>query len=56
MENENTAPETQQQAPAAEQTEAVQEAPAEDSNEVVCESCGAHYSKGDTACPNISNH
>lgn len=56
MENENTASETQQEAPAVEQEQAQQEAPAEDSNEVVCVTCGAHYSKGDTACPNISNH
>jgi len=64
MENENTAQETQQEDPVVEQTEAAQEPPAAEQAhdettepvEVVCESCGAHYSKGDTACPNVSNH
>jgi len=64
MENENAAPEKPQEDPAVEQAEAAQEATvaeqAEEAHdelvEVVCESCGAHYSKGDTACPNVSNH
>ena len=55
MENENTAQEAQQENPVVEQAEATQEGPV-DPVEVVCVTCGAHYSKGDTACPNISNH
>lgn len=58
-ENENTAQEPEQPEAAAEPVakEVSEEQPEQlPEHELICGECGAHYSKGDIACPNVSNH